>query len=90
MALLLRNLRVCCHLHPRFNGLKCPITPETIVRFIIKETAAVFEVLIRKIMSSVLARFHSQFVKQRPKKSQSFSFDSFTVYSQFISNINLS
>ena len=34
---VLRNLRVCCHLHPRFDGLKRPITPETIVRFLIKE-----------------------------------------------------
>ena len=35
---VLRNLRVCCHLHPRFDGLKCPITPETIVRFLIEVT----------------------------------------------------
>ena len=60
---------------------------------------AVFEVLIRKIkgqssiiMCSVLlqlvrlkpiARFHFQLVKQRPKKSESFSFASFTVKTGF-------
>ena len=63
-------------------GCKHPITPKTIVRFLIKET--LFSKLIQKtkVQSSIItcsvlvaiARFHSQLVKQRPKKLQSFSF----------------
>ena len=77
---------------PSIFSVPCRLQPKVLCVF--NQGNAVFEVLIRKIkgqssiiMCSVLlseansdrACFHFQLVKQRPKKSQSFSFASFTV-----------
>ena len=72
----------------------CRLQPKVLCVF--NRGNAVFEVLIRKIkgQSSIImcsvseaksdrACFHFQLVKQQPKKSQSFSFASFTVKTGF-------
>ena len=76
---------------PSVFSVPCRLQPKVLCAF--NQGNAVFEVLIRKIkgQSSVLlseaksgrARFHFQLLKQRLKKSQSFSFASFTVKTGF-------